>query len=116
MIRRPPRSTRTDTLFPYTTLFDLVVERDRHAGVGRRRNRLGTDTTDREIIAGEIALGKGDVGDRLQQVETAFDLLFLQRLFAEGRDGDRYILRRFHPLLRGDDDLDRKSTRLNSSH
>src|SRR3546814_4142456 len=25
MLRRPPRSTRTDTLFPYTTLFDLVV-------------------------------------------------------------------------------------------
>src|SRR3546814_16542813 len=27
MIRRPPRSTRTDTLFPYTTLFrsDLLV-------------------------------------------------------------------------------------------
>src|SRR3546814_10198981 len=24
MIRRPPRSTRTDTLFPYTTLFDLL--------------------------------------------------------------------------------------------
>src|SRR3546814_15626645 len=31
MIRRPPRSTRTDTLFPYTTLFrsDIVVEHDR---------------------------------------------------------------------------------------
>src|SRR3546814_8618844 len=31
MIRRPPRSTRTDTLFPYTTLFrsgDQVVERN----------------------------------------------------------------------------------------
>src|SRR3546814_10152986 len=29
MIRRPPRSTRTDTLFPYTTLFrsPLTVER-----------------------------------------------------------------------------------------
>src|SRR3546814_1766643 len=28
MLRRPPRSTRTDTLFPYTTLFrsDQVVE------------------------------------------------------------------------------------------
>src|SRR3546814_5581476 len=25
MIRRPPRSTRTDTLFPYTTLFDLSI-------------------------------------------------------------------------------------------
>src|SRR3546814_5681747 len=29
MIRRPPRSTRTDTLFPYTTLF-----RSRQAGFG----------------------------------------------------------------------------------
>src|SRR3546814_4907190 len=30
MIRRPPRSTRTDTLFPYTTLFrsDLFVAND----------------------------------------------------------------------------------------
>src|SRR3546814_1556898 len=27
MIRRPPRSTRTDTLFPYTTLFRSVVSR-----------------------------------------------------------------------------------------
>src|SRR3546814_6430213 len=34
MIRRPPRSTRTDTLFPYTTLF-----RSRRAarGLGHRR-------------------------------------------------------------------------------
>src|SRR3546814_10280348 len=27
MIRRPPRSTRTDTLFPYTTLFRAIVAR-----------------------------------------------------------------------------------------
>src|SRR3546814_16030433 len=27
MIRRPPRSTRTDTLFPYTTLFRAFGER-----------------------------------------------------------------------------------------
>src|SRR3546814_15637395 len=26
MIRRPPRSTRTDTLFPYTTLFRSITE------------------------------------------------------------------------------------------
>src|SRR3546814_3992376 len=26
MIRRPPRSTRTDTLFPYTTLFRSVLQ------------------------------------------------------------------------------------------
>src|SRR3546814_5027852 len=35
MIRRPPRSTRTDTLFPYTTLFRSVLRR-RVTG-GRRR-------------------------------------------------------------------------------
>src|SRR3546814_10270661 len=28
MIRRPPRSTRTDTLFPYTTLFRSLAEQD----------------------------------------------------------------------------------------
>src|SRR3546814_7064163 len=27
MIRRPPRSTRTDTLFPYTTLFRSLIPR-----------------------------------------------------------------------------------------
>src|SRR3546814_9582705 len=31
MIRRPPRSTRTDTLFPYTTLFRSLVGRAQHA-------------------------------------------------------------------------------------
>src|SRR3546814_6758049 len=29
MIRRPPRSTRTDTLFPYTTLFRSVYKVDK---------------------------------------------------------------------------------------
>src|SRR3546814_10462101 len=29
MIRRPPRSTRTDTLFPYTTLFRSKLSRER---------------------------------------------------------------------------------------
>src|SRR3546814_3430639 len=30
MIRRPPRSTRTDTLFPYTTLFRSKLARELH--------------------------------------------------------------------------------------
>src|SRR3546814_8854163 len=34
MIRRPPRSTRTDTLFPYTTLF-------RSVGPARGRDEVG---------------------------------------------------------------------------
>src|SRR3546814_12674888 len=36
MIRRPPRSTRTDTLFPYTTLFRSIV-----AAVVAERGGLG---------------------------------------------------------------------------
>src|SRR3546814_9229231 len=48
MIRRPPRSTRTDTLFPYTTLFrsqhhDIGIAHDVgqcvEIGAGERRAR-----------------------------------------------------------------------------
>src|SRR3546814_14765790 len=34
MIRRPPRSTRTDTLFPYTTLFRSITHVDLGGGLG----------------------------------------------------------------------------------
>src|SRR3546814_13038817 len=36
MIRRPPRSTRTDTLFPYTTLFRTPCAGDAHSQIHRR--------------------------------------------------------------------------------
>src|SRR3546814_16745966 len=42
MIRRPPRSTRTDTLFPYTTLFrsaHSIGEVGLRQGVGRQGHR-----------------------------------------------------------------------------
>src|SRR3546814_8511903 len=35
MIRRPPRSTRTDTLFPYTTLFRSLLQRDAETPIYR---------------------------------------------------------------------------------
>src|SRR3546814_2600040 len=47
MIRRPPRSTRTDTLFPYTTLFRSFGRHVEHVVdavdllLDRRRHRLG---------------------------------------------------------------------------
>src|SRR3546814_2312582 len=40
MIRRPPRSTRTDTLFPYTTLFRSPPRRNLSQGRIRRDGRL----------------------------------------------------------------------------
>src|SRR3546814_4487545 len=36
MIRRPPRSTRTDTLFPYTTLFRSPISRSKLVRCDRR--------------------------------------------------------------------------------
>src|SRR3546814_11256878 len=39
MIRRPPRSTRTYTLFPYTTLFRSAPRRLRPGQAGHRRHR-----------------------------------------------------------------------------
>src|SRR3546814_4845385 len=49
MIRRPPRSTRTDTLFPYTTLFR---SRDRSDGAGTQRV-LEREGLRQSAIAGE---------------------------------------------------------------
>src|SRR3546814_9061567 len=43
MIRRPPRSTRTDTLFPYTTLF-----RSEEAGRNRRLRQRAEDRPEDE--------------------------------------------------------------------
>src|SRR3546814_1082028 len=40
MIRRPPRSTRTDTLFPYTTLFRSPYVVNRH-DIPRRLGNAG---------------------------------------------------------------------------
>src|SRR3546814_15911632 len=45
MLLRPPRSTRTDTLFPYTTLF-----RSRAAALAARRQRLGQVQRGREAV------------------------------------------------------------------
>src|SRR3546814_20050353 len=37
MIRRPPRSTRTDTLFPYTTLFRSHADEQHGKNAGRHQ-------------------------------------------------------------------------------
>src|SRR3546814_14306078 len=39
--RRPPRSTRTDTLFPYTTLFRSVDMADAFPVAARQRDGIG---------------------------------------------------------------------------
>src|SRR3546814_5990688 len=43
MRRRPPRSTRTDTLFPYTTLFRSALDADPAAGFAHLHHRALVD-------------------------------------------------------------------------
>src|SRR3546814_7885042 len=45
MIRRPPRSTRTDTLFPYTTLVRSTVE----AGAFIKKDSIGVSPLHRNV-------------------------------------------------------------------
>src|SRR3546814_3708866 len=54
MIRRPPRSTRTDTLFPYTTLFRSDL---RPVGDAHRRRGGGASGHPRPVrgVAGVVA-------------------------------------------------------------
>src|SRR3546814_14541725 len=55
MIRRPPRSTRTDTLFPYTTLFRSQAQLPR--GVKKIKQE---DKKDGRQIAGSRGRSTGD--------------------------------------------------------
>src|SRR3546814_14994211 len=52
MIRRPPRSTRTDTLFPYTTLFRSRLRAPRSAAARcRRANSCAKETCRGGLLA-----------------------------------------------------------------
>src|SRR3546814_18316865 len=53
MIRRPPRSTRTDTLFPYTTLFRSYPRR-RQDDMGDHRPENGKTAQGAEGIGGTV--------------------------------------------------------------
>src|SRR3546814_17782764 len=52
MIRRPPRSTRTDTLFPYTTLFRSFADRTKDRSKGRHRLAVRSDEIARRRSSG----------------------------------------------------------------
>src|SRR3546814_4902299 len=70
MIRRPPRSTRTDTLFPYTTLF-----RSRQKIVMQLGNRLRIEgyfekhpeIADEQIAAPIVIVGLPRTGTRSEE-------------------------------------------------
>src|SRR3546814_2718299 len=111
MIRRPPRSTRTDTLFPYTTLFrslannktdfrvDIIPDRLHHkeATIASLANLLSLDPDEVDRVKADLEKAAG-----FQPVQVADKLDYAQYAAVSVR----------LPELPGD----RKSTRLNSSH
>src|SRR3546814_15680139 len=54
MIRRPPRSTRTDTLFPYTTLFRSLPQQFMSAMLNRREDEYGGSFENRMRFTVEV--------------------------------------------------------------
>src|SRR3546814_9037761 len=125
MILRPPRSTRTDTLFPYTTLFRSL------SGIGRQAVDLvfvagvelaapGGPFASHHAVSADHRVGAAAallvehqqvVAKIVEGVEVAARCGHLRR--RPGRPG---LVE--HPVAQhlGGPDLDRTSTRLNSSH
>src|SRR3546814_3434722 len=115
MIRRPPRSTRTDTLFPYTTLFRSV---GRRCGAGSwPRVRPPARLEDLLALAGRRRSAAAGGLERLREPEAGGDRLAGAAPLFAVRPGN---LRLWRPGGAADPrrgrTLDRKSTRLNSSH
>src|SRR3546814_8079339 len=83
MIRRPPRSTRTDTLFPYTTLFRSHAA---EAGIEHRFVRQLAVGDQPQAAAGlQRRRGRGDeraaeVGARVRSEEHTSELQSLMRI------------------------------------
>src|SRR3546814_11430322 len=98
MIRRPPRSTRTDTLCPYTTLF-----RSKKIAVAQGSgNVYRIALLDRSLGSPRWStLSPGSLDESPSFAPNASMVLYAAR---EGQRGVLYAV------------SDRKSTRLNSSH
>src|SRR3546814_14687037 len=106
MKRRPPRSTRTDTLFPYTTLFRSPGHTIRRAARRQQARGAAADAqtaTFRLLHQDDADHHRGD--ERLQDEY-------------EGEKAGHHIFPNSRGLTRTAlaAHIDRKSTRLNSSH
>src|SRR3546814_1947628 len=65
MIRRPPRSTRTDTLFPYTTRFRSAPSRAGRLRFRKSNNAMSSPSVlGHEVGGGDLARSELALGDR----------------------------------------------------
>src|SRR3546814_3753902 len=114
MIRRPPRSTRTDTRFPYTTLFrsrpqgeTIAWERFERQFEGSVRGALNTL---KAAVPGMRAQGRGRV------INIGTNLVQNPVVPYHDYTASKAALLALTRTMAADLGPDRKSTRLNSSH
>src|SRR3546814_5686480 len=122
MIRRPPRSTRTDTLFPYTTLFrsdrypELLLGQVQPL-VGGQEGPGKSDGVALEIITEAEVTQHFEEGVVTSGIADVFQVVVLaagaHALLAADRTGVGTFFLAQEAVL---ELVDRKSTRLNSSH
>src|SRR3546814_16081237 len=103
MIRRPPGSTRTDTLFPYTTLF-------------RSPKKLGGTTIVREPVGVVSGITGYNFPFLLNLAKIVPALLAGNTLVLKPSPFTPYSALLFGQIAEEIGLPDRKSTRLNSSH
>src|SRR3546814_3352415 len=111
MIRRPPRSTRTDTLFPYPTLF-------RSANVRRQRGIVLAVALMLLVVITLIGLAAVRTTTMQQRMTANFydrEIAF-QSAEAALQAGAQTLTNGTAVIARLCGPGDRKSTRLNSSH
>src|SRR3546814_10935614 len=118
MIRRPPRSTRTDTLFPYTTLFRSTETTGIDPGSGHRLVEIGLVEMVGRVETGRVWHAYFNPERSMPPEAQAIHGLSAQflsdkPLFSELVD---QILEFLGASILIAHHADRKSTRLNSSH
>src|SRR3546814_14782595 len=131
MIRRPPRSTRTDTLFPDTTLFraeccrqaDALAEREQAITATRPAHHAGglaLPVVERQQAALGLAIVFFGCFQRRRtravvDPDRAVEQLAEQPGFRTV-EASEFVLHGQRQWRLGEQQQDRKSTRLNSSH
>src|SRR3546814_18862246 len=111
MIPPPPRSTRTDTLFPYTTLFRSYPQLPARIGPERKALEIG-DLLRRESrqIVGVVQFGHRIVecADRIPQQRKHADNPQVPRRLDGGIHGDPLPMERAPSTIRSDERRVRK--------
>src|SRR3546814_12611806 len=98
LIRRPPRSTRTDTLFPYTTLFRSEIADERS-----RIHRIVRVRLDQQAV---------EWRDRMDQREGGLPVAVVARRLGRYHEfEDTALLRRFRRLRAGQPEAERGAHR-----